>query len=150
MISDLTIEGRSFPLIQYKNSMGTYSLGMEEKKHRRQYSLKEQAQHYYIDVYEWGDNEEHNVCTPIYSEHFGGLGRQWESKELIFRNEGFIIHRDVIVGIKIERQILLVGQIYENFYYPKYTGDYDGQVDAYYYTPLCSIQADIVWCEEYN
>ena len=64
---------------------------------------------------------------------------------LVFRNEGFIIHRNIIVRIKTERQVFLIGQIYENSYFLMFAEDFRGvQGDSNWY----HIEANIVWLNE--
>ena len=141
---ELVIGDISVPVIDYDLSMGKYDLSKSEIEIRKNYSLKEQVQHYIVKVEEWDDYNSYNDSTPIYSENFGGIGVGWRFQKLRFNNEGLIVHKDLIVGIKTSDKYFLVGNCYIDSCFPMFAEDFGGQGDSNWY----HIEAFIVWIKQ--
>ena len=142
--NELVIGNISLPIIDFDVSMGKYDLSQSEIEIRKNYSLEKQVQHYFVKVEEWDDYDSYNDSTPIFSKHFGGIGVGWRFKNLRFDNEGLIVHKDLIVGIKTSDKYFLIGNRYRNSYFPMFAVDFGGgQGDSNWY----HIEASIAWIE---
>lgn len=132
--NDLVIGNISLPIINFDVSMGKYDLNKSEIEIRKNSSLEEQVRHYIVKIEEWDDYESYKESIPILSKYFGGVGVGWRFQKLRFDNEGLIVHKDLIVGIKTSDKYFLIGNCYRDSYFPMFAEDFGGgQGDSNWY-----------------